>query len=346
MAVLSSSDSLKAVVYKQNGEHHTTISLIDSKKEMSLQRIFSHLTGDPHFLITITRTKNSGLTTDPKAGFFWGHETTDSSDSIQAMRSNLLNQIQTQDFGFFPKKLQDILPSNSFIKKGIRHRIEKVVNVRQNDPTSKGKFKIVSVRRNVNVSFLNSLNMILVKECREANELDQDLFLDSFEKFIATKITKNYYHIDKDTNTKKMQEKNKNLLELMGSEFVSETLIQIIINIFELNLLVYDVINDRCYFYWARGKTYPHVNLFNRLVFMTRTDGVYEPIIATANVDIDMDQQTYVKILTDERIQAVPEIDMNLQNYEYISSWGDNITAAEYAHIFNRYFDHIQDMQP
>jgi hypothetical protein len=347
-----------AVIYDTKNEKSTDISLIDSK-EMSLQRIFAHMTGDPHFLVTIIRTQNtkSSATAGNNHPAHNSHNSYNShnshgrptlgremSDFDKQARSQFLSQRQTQDFAFFPEKLKEILPSDLFIRKGVRNRIERVVNVRQNDPSSKTKFKMVSVKRNVNVSLLSSLNMILRKDCQEANELDQDLFLDALEKFVADKITRNFYHIDKDINTKSMQNKNKIVLELMESESISENLIQIIINIFELNLLIYDVTNDRCYFYWARGKKYPHVNLFNNIIFMTRTDGIYEPVLPLEPLTLDAYQQTYAKILTDERIQAVPEIEMHLQNYEYIMSWGDNITGSEYGYIYEKYFDAlIQD---
>ena len=284
---------------------------------INLHTIFCHLVNDDKFLSTTIETNNDvRKKKNKKKGF--------NLMKNMVTEYSILAPHESQSYHHFPYKVKSFLTPN-YVRLGIKNIIEKNLNRK-------------------NISFLNSLNLILRPELCKMDLEEQIKNFNLFEVFVCHKIQRNY-QIDKTKNTRKIQSVNKELIKNLseGEKQISHELIQYIINIFEINLLVFDFIKMDVYFYWSKGIKYPYLNLFKDIHCMSYIQGNYEPIIPRNTISEEQRQKMYLNILTNSAdIICYPEIDMFVNSLIYLNTW--DIDISSYITIIQRFFNKPFDL--
>lgn len=190
---------------------------------------------------------------------------------------------------------------------------------------------------NINISFLNSLNILLRPNIYNLSVDEQVKNLFVLEDFIKHRISSNY-QIDKVIkNTIKVQNMHKELIKNMTEGKITPDLIQFIVNIFEINLVVFDFITHDINLYWTYGSKHPDFNTFKDIYYMAYVQGNFEPIfIKNHTAELDSIHQTYAKILTDPNIKCIKEINLSVPTLIAIDTW--NISSDYFIKIIERYF--------
>lgn len=151
--------------------------------------------------------------------------------------------------------------------------------------------KIETDIKDINCSFLQSVNIAyLGKQILDT----YPKYLESFEKYMRERIRYNY-QIDKGRkNNKKNKELNEKLAdELSFNEVKSDLLLKRVACVLESNILIFDKDDDeKVYLFASTGNKYTHLNLFNKLLVLSRTNNMYEPFL------IDTDDTTEIEKIT------------------------------------------------
>lgn len=279
---------------------------------INLHTIFRHLVGDESFLSTIVETDHKEL-----------EQKKNKKNGFNLMTNMITEYIplapyETQSYSLFPSKIKSFIsPDHSRL--GIRNITEKNFNV-------------------INVSFLNSLNILLRQDIYRLGMEDHMKNLHLLETFIVHKISRNY-QIDKTKNTRKVQAANKELIKNLSEGKISHELIQCIINIFEINLLVFDLTKTEISLYWTKGNKYPHLNLFKHLHCMAYVQGNYEPVMPLDKViSKEQIQKMYINILDNlDDIKCFPDINLSLSTLAYLATWDMNQNS--FMKIIEKFFN-------
>lgn len=194
---------------------------------------------------------------------------------------------------------------------------------------------------NVNISFVSSLNYMLRPELKDMSIEEITRNAVTLENFISHMILKNYHvhnHVDKIKNTKKMQSINKELVEKFKIGDITPNIIQKIADIFEINLLIFDLENSNKYFYWTHGIKYPQFNPFKDIYIMSHLNGNYEPLMTNNNVMKKKEKiNMYINILSNiTNFITQKEITIGIHTFMYINKWKMNVN--QYAKIINHFF--------
>jgi len=283
--------------------------------KINLHTIFCHLVDDPTFLSVVVDCSNTHKKTTEKKS------NTISNFNIMTDMISDYSQLQVaeiQKYILFPSEFRHFLTPD-YVRCGIQSRIEKNMIT-------------------INMSFLNSINVLLRPNVFSYNSLDQQKNYLLFENFIVHKINGNC-KIDKTKNTRKMQTVNKEIVKNLVSGKIQPNVIQTIINIFEINLLVFDFMKKEIMFYWSCGDKYPHLNLFNDLYCMAHIHDNYEPIMTLDKTIPDEHiRKMYVDILVNYKdiIQYNIPINMFIHSLCVLNEW--NIPHDKYMTILESYF--------
>lgn len=278
---------------------------------INLHSIFRHLVGDNDFLSKVISTENKGMGISKKK----------KKSSFDIMANIVMEYVplapyEIQPYSQFPEKIKSIL-SPDYARKGIKNITERGLNP-------------------INISFLNSLNMLLRPELYPLGLEEHLRNLALLEEFILHKIERNYL-IDRTKRTKKVQAANKEIAKKLKEGKFSHEIIQYIINVFEINLIVIDFISLDIYFYWTHGTKYPYLNLFKNLYCMAYIQGNYEPIMPTNQIiPHEQIQKMYIHILTNiTEIKCFEKVNLALHSLEQLNSW--NISFG-YASIIENFY--------
>lgn len=223
---------------------------------------------------------------------------------------NVLNVYDVQNSSLFPKDIKEII-GGKYMRLGIVNIMEKNSN-------------------RINISFLNSLNQILRIDIRHLSVEEHCKNVGLLENFIIHKIKRNY-NIDKMKRTKLGNIKNKELIAMLDNGKISHDTVQYIVNIFEINLIVFDLIKSEYYFYWQHGTKHPYLNLFKPLHMMAYVNGNYEPIVhSNKNVSMnEINNKIYAKILDNpDRFIFQEPIALHFTSLYYLKTW-DNINITK-----------------
>jgi hypothetical protein len=279
---------------------------------INLHNIFCHLIGDDNFLSTIieTNTKEIEQKKNKKKGF--------------NLMANMvpeyipLSPYEVQHYAMFPHKVKSFLTPD-YVRMGVKNTMEKNLTV-------------------INISFLNSLNMLIRPDMYKLNIDEHIKNLGLLENFLCHTIQRNY-QIDKIKNTKKIQATNKELIKNLIDGKISHELIQCVVNIFEINLLVFDLTKMDVLLYWTKGYKYPYFNLFKNMYCMSYVQGNYEPIMMHDNtITEEQKRKIYIQILTNlTEIKCLPQINLALHSLVYIDTW--NIDYESYTKILDMFFN-------
>jgi len=231
---------------------------LDASKSMKidLHSIFRYLTSDEKLLsVVIDNTKKTIEEKSPKKSF---------------------NMMESVIIGFIPLSPGQLQSQESFptsIRKFFTpfHSRMGVKNITNKNMTD------------INISFLNSLNMLLRKDLAQTllNSPTTNMIKDveNLEEFIKHKLSRNA-QIDKVVkNTVKIKQINNKFINELSEGKINQDLIQYIVNLFEINLLVFNFIANTITLYWAQGKIYPFLNFFKDVQMMSFAHGNFEPII-------------------------------------------------------------------
>lgn len=282
-------------------------------QKINLHTILCHLVSDDNFLSTIVE-KDQNVNCDTK-------QTKKNKFNLMAdMVTEYipLSPYEIQAYASFPSKVKSFL-SPDYSRCGIKNIMEKNLTA-------------------INISFLSSFNMLLRPDLYRNNIEDHIKNLNLLETFVIQKIERNY-QIDKIKNTKKIKEFNKGLIKNLSEGKISHNLINFIINIFEINLLIFDFTKMDIYFYWTYGYKYPYLNLFKDLYCMALIHGNYEPIMSlNKNISREQIQKMYTKILTNPKdIICMPEIKLSVLSILLIGTW--DISTSQYNNILQNFFN-------
>jgi hypothetical protein len=277
---------------------------------INLHSIFRYLTDNEEFLLSV-------IEVDEKIP---GSKKKKSQNVMSNMIAdyNVLLPYERQEYKMLPKQIKIFL-NPKYSRLGIKNVYEKQFNI-------------------CNISFLNSLNMILRPELFKTSSEEQIKNVSLLENFIIHKISRNY-HIDKVKNTKKAQAHNKSIVELLTLGKVSSEVIQYVVDIFEINLIVFDLTKSETVFYWVKGNKYPYLNLFKDIYFMTCIQGNYEPIsILDDNISIEDVHKIYIHILVNlDNIIINQECKLSVTTLLYLETW--NISLSDYYFIIRKFYN-------
>lgn len=278
---------------------------------INMHNIFYHLVGNDKFLSEVIETESDKL-----------EEKKIKNNKINMMADMVTDYVQLspydeQKYVSFPHKFKYFM-TPSFVRYGIKSTTDKNLNL-------------------INISFLNSINILLRPELCKATIDEQFRNLSLLENFVCHKISRNF-QIDKIKNTKKVQIKNKEIIDKLMEGKIMPDLIQNIVNIFEINLLIFDFIKNDIHFYWTHGYKYPVFNPFKKLFCMAYIHGNYEPLMPPYNELSDKDKKRiYLRILTNiSEIKFIEELKIKVHSMLYIESWG--ISTESYIKIMETFF--------
>lgn len=264
--------------------------------EINLLSIFRHVVSDPNFLSVETQ-----VCIDP--GIVRSSDNR-GSNIMTSMVSEYrpLAPYEVQDYNSFPSMLRELV-EKTYVRFGIRNVMEK-------------KFKMT------NVSFLTSLNILLRPELAKASLEDHAKNFSLLEDFISHKIHRNY-KIDRTKNTKKVQAANQEIIKLLVAGQITTDVILNIVNIFEINLVVFDFTRSLGIFYWTCGTKYPYLNTCRDLHFMAYVQGNYEPITPLETKILPKDTiNMYTNIFNKlPEIKCYPTIRLDMASWVAIDSW-------------------------
>lgn len=281
--------------------------------DINLHRIFCHLTGDENFLSKVIEVDKVDVKKKKlkKKGLNMLM-----IDMIQEY--DTLSPYQIQSYSCLPHNIKMYLtPEHNRL--GIKNVIDKDMNI-------------------VNISFLNSFNMLLRPELYNMSIEEHIKNVNLLESFVSD-IIHHGYHIDKIKNTRKVQTFNKELVKKLREGMITHDLIQYVVDIFEVNLLVFDLTKMEISLYWTKGIKYPYFNPFKDIYCMSYVQCNYEPIMTKSGV-ITNDQKIkiYAQVLANAgEIKCMPKIELNTFLLSYINSW--DIDYETYIKIIGTYFD-------
>jgi len=276
---------------------------------INLHNIFRYLINDDKFLLTIIDTNISKLEEKKKTLKY------NLMDNMVSEYVSLL-PYDKQKYNLFPYNMK-LLLNDKYERLGIKNTLERNMNI-------------------INISFLNSLNILLRPELKNADLDEQVKSLLLLESYISHTISRNY-KIDKIKNIKRFQLINKELVKNMIDGKISHDLINNIINIFEINLVVFDLSKNETYLYWTRGTKYPYFNVFKDIYFMTYIQGNYEPIIPNIELTINDKHNVYATLLTNiSEIKIGPEFKLSSFSLLYINTW--LISTTSYLKIIEKFY--------
>jgi len=265
---------------------------------INLHTIFCHLVGDEKFLSTVIQTDTKAI-----------EQKKNKQKGCNLMANMVaeyvpLEPYEEQNYAMFPHKMKSYLTPNH-VRVGVKNTIERNMSV-------------------VNISFLNSLNMLIRPDLYKSSSSYDDHFknLGLLEDYICHTIQRNY-QIDKTKRTKKVQLANKELIKNLKEGKIFHELIQYIVNIFEINLIVFDLTKMKILMYWTKGIKYPYFNPFKNIYSMAYVQGNYEPILTKNNsISEEQKRKIYIQILTDNsEIKCIPDLKLGIHTLLYLNTW-------------------------
>ena len=283
---------------------------LPNTKTINLHTIFRYLVNNDNFLLSIEEVNEKLPNTKKK-------------QMVNLMNNmitdfTVLSPYEIQEYQTMPPKLKSYL-NPKYSRVGIKNVTEKNLNI-------------------VNVSFLNSLNIILRPELFRISYEEQIKNVGLLENFIAHKISRNY-QIDKVKNTSKVKAKNRVLIDSLAQGKITPEIIQYIVNIYEINIAIFDMNKSEFSLYWTSGIKFPYFNFFREIYFMTHIQGNYEPVVT---LDTTLESEEIHKIYTNilihsDEIKFNVPLNLSVISLSYIETW--NIPLNKYLIILEKFYN-------
>ena len=283
--------------------------IINIKLAINLRKIFCHITNDDNFLTTIIESKITKINNAKENCIV---------HAISQDHSHLPHGL-IQKYHLFPLYIKKIL-NETYYRYGVASVTEKNLTP-------------------INISFVSSLNALLDNKFTEMEYTMQHKNTSVLEDFISNKIVGNC-HVDKIKNKKNVKIQNKKLDADFRKGKICDELIQRVANIFEFNLLLFDIINSKVLFFWTHGVKYPFFNPFRDIYCMVKINENYEPIL-TPSSTVAEKNKIYTYILTHQNeitFKATPNYTFQIAPFTllYINKW--DLTNNEFIIIVESYF--------
>jgi hypothetical protein len=180
-------------------------------------------------------------------------------------------------------------------------------------------------------SFICSLHIIFRPEIYSAVPIEQSKDHELFENFLFNMMERNY-RIDKTKNTRKAKAINLGMINEIRQDTPQHETIRTVINIFEINLVLFDTLNNQIMLYWTGGTKYPQFNFCKPLAYMIRTGNHYEPIIDLRKKDpYQSFGKGYLRRLYKQLFDNIhlvtpyPPIVYGIEGLMYPSQWRDKL---------------------
>ena len=168
-------------------------------------------------------------------------------NGFKVINMNILKIYQKQSLEYFPAKVRKILPKTSYR-----------LGIEQQDTNEK----------KINISFLNSINCLLIDDIKSSSPTNQLKYVRDLRKIILRLIP----HSRKRDNMRSRVERN----------MIDNDIIQTICNFFQINLLLVDLIEERCHFFYSYLND-KMLHLYRPLYYISKINDCYEPIFHTDN---------------------------------------------------------------
>lgn len=279
-------------------------------EDINLHSIFCHLTRDDEFLSRVIETDSSTFDKGSKKK---------NSNMMHNMVSeySILAPYEIQKYRSLPYKIKTFLPKG-YYRVGIKNVVERVSG-------------------NINISFLNCLNFMIIPDMINLDLEDHLRHVATLENYITNMIQANF-HIDKIKRSKKIIDINNTLISDLTEGKSTHELISYIVNIFEINLLVFDLSKMETFFYWTHGTKFPFLNLFKNIYAMCFIQGNYEPLLIDERILTEkLIREIYTKILVNqEEITCLMPIQMNIPTLIYLNTWKIDINL--YLKIVEKFY--------
>ena len=293
---------------------------------VNLHTIFRALVDNQNYLKTVV--KQSSETVERKINAEHGYRML---DDVIIGYVPLIANIR-QDYKYFPTYIKRILdpqhqdsakmqsasyaPADKYVRLGVQSKWNKLNNV----------------------SFFSSLSLLLHPYLASEYCNVQVAALEQFVEYIQDSILRNC-QIDKIKNTKSMQTRNKKIADDLFCGNITHDVIQRVINICEINLLVFDLVNETIEFYWTFGVNHPALNLFKDVYCVTVIDNHYEPLLwqgdCADNTWHILQQHIYTQILLTNPT-SVAAIQLDDFSLLYLEKW--HIKMHDYMMIVGKYY--------
>jgi hypothetical protein len=288
---------------------------------MNLQYILSFLVDDPNFLLKIDIINNNeyeydnavtvtdidtNTDTNTDTDTHTNSRVKNNNGHIKINMASIVKKIrplfiyEKESCSDLPNFAKKFIPTY-FYRLGIKNIMDKGIN-------------------KINISFLNSLNVLFRNEIFGMNPDLQDKNYVDIESFVSTLISRNY-HIDKIKNVNNNKLINHDHIKNITEGIITHSLIQRIVNIFEINLVIFDFDKSEIYLYWCHGIKFPFFNFFKKLYMMSFISGNYEPITSLDKQLSDGEKITYyLEFLTNKNnIKFYDQPTLNIYSLLYIN---------------------------
>lgn len=291
---------------------------------VTLKSIFREIISDGSYLATI-------INTEDQLSESVGKKVTSDVVVKKIKNDQIILKIGIRHtFNTFPKKIRHILHTDYYR-----------LGVQVSD-----KYK--------NISFLNSLNVLLRPDLQFKNAQDQIEQYRLFNKFLHHKFemfATIYKQVEGIKKTNKKTKISKELICNLDKGIISIDTLKFIADIFEINILICDFSNNKMYFVWTHGKIFPYLNLTKRLFCFSC---IYDPSFDMAGISNEdfpcvgyvfeplvietpnYERTVYKNILldSDNIIQNDP-IKLNVIGLHVLFTW--DINPSDYANIVEKY---------
>lgn len=131
--------------------------------------------------------------------------------------------------------------------------------------------------------------------------------LEQYLEYLRHSLSQNSA-VDKIKNTRRVQKANAAHMQLLEEGHWNPELLQRLVELEEINLLIFDLYRHETTFYWSRGVTWPQLNLYRPLVTLVCLGDSFEPIICPCRDRRACEIQTLFRVLLRNDLMGQPPV--------------------------------------
>lgn len=185
-----------------------------------------------------------------------------------------------------------------------------------------------------NVSLASSMDVLLYGgSSSDKGQMTHSLerYLEFFRHSLAQNTA-----VDKIKNTARVKKANAGLVSDLVKGNYTDTLLQRVCELEEVNLLVFDLYRHQTTLYWAKGVTWPYFNPHRQMLVLVSLGECYEPVLCNCHNKERCRLNMTLSVLTSDKILGVkPEL--SLAGFLYLTSAIPTEKGDLYSKICERY---------
>lgn len=175
---------------------------------------------------------------------------------------------------------------------------------------------------NINVSFISTiatlLNIMDLWNFDNHDDILKETVSNTFY-YIEEKISVNH-KIDRKKKTQKTKKLNSELVDDFSSGIINDILIKRIIDIFEINILVFDIIENETKLYFTCGTDYEYFNIYKNIYMICKMGDFFEPIMCEYNENIF--DKIYISVIKNiKQINVYPKLRVGIPTIYKITKY-------------------------